>query len=244
MNSTSFIALELLVRILAFTVVKDVVTRSPRTRGIPFHRRTIISTIRVRAQFVGNWLYLRNKSDFTNFVMVRFILKTGVCTTLLVCSFLFVESAWADSLVSISRHTFCRKVVNLEAADVVSDPAQLKPGESLHLWLEIQINRAGLKYLRAIGKLPVYVRWGRDGWLTDPPFDIGISSDAWNANENGIILKASQGSGAFTWRTHTNKIASVNGRYYVSILDANKKVITSIDLPAMPTRPEITVIRE
>lgn len=175
--------------------------------------------------------------------MARFLLNARAYTALLVCCFV-TEPAWADSLVSIARYSFCRKVVNLEAADVVSDPAQLKPGESLHLWLEIQINRTGLKYLRSIGKLPVYVRWGRDGWLTDPQLDIGITSDAWSTNQNGINWKAKQSGGTVTWRTHTNKIAPINGRYYASILDANKKVITSVELPAMPFRPEITVTRE
>lgn len=50
----SFIVLEVNARIRAFTVAKDTVTKSPQTKGILSLRRTIISTIRVRAQFVGN----------------------------------------------------------------------------------------------------------------------------------------------------------------------------------------------
>ena len=172
------------------------------------------------------------------------LLRTGACGALLVSCLVFSESLWADSMVSVARYSFCRNVINLEPSEIISDPAQLKRGESLHLWLEIQINRGGLKYLRALGKLPVYVRWGRDGWLTDPPLDIGIAPTAWSGNEKGVNWKASQGSGTFTWRTHTNKMAPINGRYYASILDANKKVITTVEFPSEPFRPEITVTRE
>lgn len=150
----------------------------------------------------------------------------------------------AETMVSVVRHAFCTGIVNLEPAGAVSEPAQLKPGERLHLWLEIQINKAGLKYLRALGKLPVYVRWGRDGWLTDPAVDIGIVREAWEEKQKGIGWKASQGGGAFMWRTHTDKATPVNGRYYASLLDANRKLITTIGFPAEPFRPEISVSRK
>lgn len=161
----------------------------------------------------------------------------------LLCGLLFAPTLHAETMVSVVRHAFCTGIVNLEPAGAVNDPARLKTGERLHLWLEIRINKAGLKYLRALGKLPVYVRWGRDGWLTDPAVDIGIGEGAWEEQRKGIGWKASQGGGAFTWRTHTDKATPINGRYYASILDANRKIITTIEFPAEAFRPEIAVSR-
>lgn len=167
-----------------------------------------------------------------------------VFITLLLAGVAFSTALRAESMVSVVRHSFCKDVANLEPVVPISDPAALKPGERLHLWLEIQVNRAGLKYLRALGKLPVYLRWGRDGWLTDPPLDIGIAPGAWEENQDGIGWKAHQGGGTFTWRTHADKAATINGRYYASLLDANRKVIATIEFPTEPFRPEVTVKRE
>lgn len=167
-----------------------------------------------------------------------------VCITLLLAGVAFSTALRAESMVSVVRHSFCKDVANLEPVVPIGDPAALKPGERLHLWLEIQINRAGLKYLRALGKLPVYLRWGRDGWLTDPPLDIGIAPGAWEGKQDGIGWKAHQGGGTFTWRTHADKAAPIDGRYYASLLDANRKVIATIEFPTEPFRPEVTVKRE
>lgn len=157
---------------------------------------------------------------------------------------IFSASLRAEPMVSVARHSFCADISNLDPVTRLGDRATLRRGESLHLWLEIEINRAGLKYLRALGKLPVYVRWGRDGWLTDPPLDIGISHAAWDSNQDGITWKARGGGGVFRWRTYAKKASPINGIYYASILDANKKVITTIEFPAVPFRPEIAVKRD
>jgi hypothetical protein len=164
--------------------------------------------------------------------------------TILVAGLVFPAVLRAEPMVSVVEHAFCKDIANLGPTNIVSDSVSLRPGERLHLWVEVQINRAGLKYLKALGKLPVYVRWGRDGWLTDPPIDIGIYPDAWKSNQDGIQWKASQSGGVLKWRTHTDKAALAGGRYYASVLDANSKVITNIDLPTEPFRPEIVVSRE
>lgn len=171
-------------------------------------------------------------------------LRAGVGAALLFACTVLSVPIYAESMVSVVSYSFARRIENLEPRDPVRDPAILKPGENLHLWLEIQVNHAGLKYLRALGKLPVYIRWGRDGWLTDPPHDIGIAPDAWDSRQNGINWKARQGGGTFTWRTNANKATPINGRYYVTVLDANRRVVTTIDLPSEPFRPEIAVRRE
>lgn len=152
-------------------------------------------------------------------------------------------AAAAEPMVSVVDYSFCRSVMNLEPVGALVDPAELQKGERLHLWLNIQINKSGLRYLRSLGKLPVYLRWGRDGWLTDPAMDVGITPSQWQTAQAGIKWKAQQGGGVFSWRTNANKATPINGRYYASILDANKKVITHIDLPAEYFRPEITVSR-
>ena len=147
-------------------------------------------------------------------------------------------------MVSVVQYTYCLSISDLAPVNPVTDPAKLRTGEKLNIWLEIRVNPSGLRYLRALGKLPIIVRWGRNGWLTDPEIDIGITPEAWMASEKGINWKAGQGSGSFVWRTHANKAAAVDGRYKVSVLDANKNVITTIDSPTTPFRPEISVTRE
>src|SRR5258706_10775716 len=74
-----------------------------------------------------------------------------------------------EPMVSVVNHVFAKTITANQPGEDLADPSVLKRGEKLYLWLEIQVNSAGHKYLKSIGKLPVYVRWGRDGWLTDAP---------------------------------------------------------------------------
>ena len=150
----------------------------------------------------------------------------------------------AEAMVTVLDFAFCKKVVDLMPVEPIVDPAVLKAGEKLHLWLDIQINSTGMRYLRSIGKLPVYLRWGRDGWLTDPPLDVGIGADVWETQKDAILWKAGQSRNTFTWRAYTHKSALAAGNYYVSILDANRKVIASAALPVGGFRPQINIDRQ
>ncbi len=158
-------------------------------------------------------------------------------------SLLEVSDARGEAMISIVRYAFCEQVSNLNALGEFADPAELGSGQHLNLWLEIRVNRQGVKHLNALKKLPIYARWGRNGWLTDPPLDIGIPTSVWEEKKDDIMSKI-QSDGTFAWRTFTNKAAAIDGRYYVSILDANMKVVTSLDMPTTAFRPGISVIRK
>jgi hypothetical protein len=154
---------------------------------------------------------------------------------------LCLNATASEPLVSVVNHAFSKTVMANQPGENLPDPVSLKRGERLYLWLEIQVNPAGRKYLKTIGKLPVYIRWGRDGWLTDPPIDIGITPETWEANAPAIGWKAVEGGGMFLWRTNARKTTQLAGRYYAMLLDANKRLIATLEMPHEAFRPAITI---
>ena len=73
--------------------------------------------------------------------------------------------------------------------------------------------------------------------------DIGITPEQWEANEQGINWKSkSSPDSTFTWRTHAVRETIAPGEYYVSILDANRKSVTTLDDTTECCRPTIQLI--
>ena len=73
--------------------------------------------------------------------------------------------------------------------------------------------------------------------------DIGITPEQWEANEQGINWKSkSSPDSTFTWRTDAVRETFVPGEYYVSILDANRKPVTTLDDTTAWCRPTIKLI--
>jgi hypothetical protein len=149
----------------------------------------------------------------------------------------------AEPLFSIKSYEFCRDVVNNVPRRPYENPDQIKKNEKLWIWLEISVSRQGHRFLKNLSKFPVYVVWGKDGWLIGKTIDIGITPEQWETNEQGINWKSkSSPDSTFTWRTHAVREIIAPGEYYVSILDANHKSVTALDDTTAPCRPKIQLI--
>ena len=149
----------------------------------------------------------------------------------------------AEPLFSVKSYEFCRDVVNNVPQRPYENPTEIRKNEKLWIWLEISVSPQGHRFLRNLSKFPVYVAWGKDGWLIGKNIDIGITPEQWEANEQGINWKSkSSPDSTFTWRTHAVREAIVPGEYYVSILDANRKSVTTLDDTTECCKPTIQLI--
>ncbi len=148
-----------------------------------------------------------------------------------------------ESLFSVKSYEFCRDVVNNVPLRPYENPAQFRKEEALWIWLEIAVNPNGYRFLKSLRKFPVYVTWGKDGWLIGKAVDVGITPEQWDANEQGIRWKSKNSRDAtFTWRTNAVRKTIVSAEYYVSVLDANRKPVTTLEDTAVSFRPKIQVI--
>jgi hypothetical protein len=148
----------------------------------------------------------------------------------------------AEAMFTVTRYAFCRSVVDHEAKQVYSDPADVKPGETLYLWMEIAVNELGLKYLKSFGRLPVFVAWGKDKHLVMKPVDIGIKAEDWSVSkEKSSWEYSASGSSAFKWRTQATRVNLVAGQHYVSVLDPNRKPVVAEGEGSDAFRPEISI---
>jgi hypothetical protein len=149
----------------------------------------------------------------------------------------------AEPLFSVKSYEFCRDVVDNVPRGPYENPTQIRKKEKLWIWLEISVNQQGHRFLKKLGKFPVYVTWGKDGWLIGKAIDVGITPEQWEANEQGIHWKSKNSpDSTFTWRTHAVRETLVSGEYYISILDANHKSVTTLDDTATSCRPKIQLI--
>jgi hypothetical protein len=149
----------------------------------------------------------------------------------------------AEPLFTIKSYEFCRDVVDNAPLQPYENPTQIRKREKLWIWLELSVTQQGRRFLTNLGKFPVYVIWGKDDWLIGKATDVGITPEQWEANERGILWKSKNSSDStFTWRTHAVREILSPGEYYVSILDANRKSVTTLDDTATPCRPEMQLI--
>jgi hypothetical protein len=93
--------------------------------------------------------------------------------------------------------------------------------------------------LEAKGQMSIYHAWASKVGVTDV-IDIGIPKERWLEQENAIRNEF-KNRGFFTWRTQSFKRNFKEGRWYVSILDANKKPVRRVGSSSEAFRPEIVI---
>ena len=120
-----------------------------------------------------------------------------------------------------------------------SGVAEIKKGESVFLWMEIRAGERALTMLEAKGQMSIYHAWASEKWVTDI-IDIGITKERWLKLREAIRGEVKQ-KGFFTWRTYSAKRNFKEGRFYVSVLDANKKPVRKSGSGTEAFRPEIVI---
>jgi hypothetical protein len=157
-------------------------------------------------------------------------------------SFVFViipAYANAQPLFEVERESFCKGVQGHEPMNSFSGVAEIKKGEDVFLWMEIKAGERALTMLEAKGQMPIYHAWVSEKGVTDI-IDIGITKERW-LELASAIKNQSRKQGFFTWRTYSTKRNFKEGRWYVSVLDANKKPVRKSGSGTEAFRPEIVI---
>jgi hypothetical protein len=151
----------------------------------------------------------------------------------------FTNLSIAQSLFEVERESFCRRVQDFEPVIPFSGVAEMKKGEGLFLWMEIKAGERALTMLEAKGEMPVYHAWASEIGVIDL-INIGIMKEKWLEQTNAIRNEVKR-RGFFTWRTQSYKRNLKEGRWYVSVLDANKKPVKKSGSGTEAFRPEIVI---
>ena len=151
----------------------------------------------------------------------------------------FTNLSIAQPLFEVERESFCRRVQDYEPVIPFSEVAEIKKGEGLFLWMEIKAGERALTMLEAKGEMPVYHAWASEIGVIDL-INIGITKEKWLEQADAIRNEVKQ-RGFFTWRTQSYKRNLKEGRWYVSVLDANKKPVKKSGSGTEVFRPEIVV---
>ena len=93
--------------------------------------------------------------------------------------------------------------------------------------------------LEAKGQMSIYHAWASEKGVTDI-IDIGITKERWLELANAMRNQFRE-QGFFTWRTYSAKRNFKEGRWYVSVLDANKKPVHKVGPGTEAFRPEIVI---
>jgi len=158
---------------------------------------------------------------------------------LLMAFFIFIPHGHAQPLFEVERESFCKSVEGREPMDPFSGVAEIKKGESVFLWMEIRAGERALTMLEAKGQMSIYHAWASEKGVTDM-IDIGIMKERWLELTDEIKIQFRK-QGFFTWRTQSFKRNFKEGRWYVSILDANKKPVRKSGSGTEAFRPEIVI---
>jgi hypothetical protein len=70
--------------------------------------------------------------------------------------------------------------------------------------------------------------------------DIGITKEKWLEQADAIRSEFKK-RGFFTWRTQSMKRNFKEGRWYISILDANKRPVRKVGFGVKAFRPELVI---
>jgi len=157
-------------------------------------------------------------------------------------SFVFVIiPAYGDAqpLFEVERESFCKGVQEREPMSPFSGVAEIKKGEGVFLWMEIRAGERALTMLEAKGQMSIYHAWASEKGVTDI-IDIGLTKERW-LELTSAIKNQFRKQGFFTWRTQSFKRNFKEGRWYVSILDANKKPVRKTGSGTEAFRPEIVI---
>jgi hypothetical protein len=145
----------------------------------------------------------------------------------------------AQPLFEVERESFCKVIREREPIDPFTGFAEIKKGEGVFLWMEIKAGERALTMLEAKGQMPLYHAWASEKWVTDI-IDVGITKERWQELSSAIRSQYRQ-QGFFTWRTYSLKRNFKDGRWYVSVLDANKKPVRKSGSGQEVFRPEIVI---
>jgi hypothetical protein len=158
---------------------------------------------------------------------------------ILVVLHILVPHANAQPLFEVERESFCKGVQGHEPMNSFSGVAEIKKGEDVFLWMEIKAGERALTMLEAKGQMPIYHAWASEKGVTDI-IDIGITKERW-LELASAIKNQSRKEGFFTWRTYSTKRNFKGGRWYVSVLDANKKPVRKSGSGTEAFRPEVVI---
>ena len=145
----------------------------------------------------------------------------------------------AQPLFEVERESFCKGVQEREPMSPFSGVAEIKKGEGIFLWMEIKAGERALTMLEAKGQMSIYHAWASEKGVTDI-IDIGLTKERWLELASAIKNQFRK-QGFFTWRTQSFKRNFKEGRWYVSILDANKKPVRKTGSGTEAFRPEIVI---
>jgi hypothetical protein len=158
---------------------------------------------------------------------------------ILVVLHILVPHASAQPLFEVERESFCKGVQDREPMNHFSNVAEIRKGEDVFLWMEIKGGERALTMLEAKGQMSIYHAWASEKGVTDI-IDIGITKQRWLELANAMRNQFRE-QGFFTWRTYSTKRNFKEGRWYVSILDANKKPVRKVGPGTEALRPEIVI---
>ena len=160
-------------------------------------------------------------------------------TLLLMAFFIFIPHGNAQPLFEVERESFCKGVQGREPMNPFSGVAEIKKGEGVFLWMEVKVGERALTMLEAKGQMSIYHAWASEKGVTDI-IDVGITKERWLELREAIRGEVKQ-KGFFTWRTYSAKRNFKEGRFYVSVLDANKKPVRKSGSGTEAFRPEIVI---
>ena len=158
---------------------------------------------------------------------------------ILLVLFIFETNGHAQPLFEVERESFCRNVRGYEPTDPFSGVAEIKKGVGVFLWMEIKAGERALTMLEAKGQMPIYHAWASEIGVTDL-IGVGITKERWIEQGNAIRNEVKR-QGFFTWRTQSYKRNLKEGRWYVSILDSNKRPVRKSGSGQEAFRPEIVI---
>lgn len=167
---------------------------------------------------------------------VRTILRSVL---ILLVLFIAIPHGNAQPLFEVERESFCRSVQGHEPVDPFSEVAEIKKGDGVFLWTEVKAGERALTMLEAKGQMPIYHAWASEIGVTDL-IDIGITKERWLEKADAIRNEVKR-RGFFTWRTQSFKRNFKEGRWYVSVLDANKRPVSKSGSGKEALRPEIVI---
>ncbi|NWG01397.1 MAG: hypothetical protein HXY44_00910 [Syntrophaceae bacterium] len=157
----------------------------------------------------------------------------------LVTFFMAISCGYAQPLFEVERESYCQSIRDREPVRPFKEIAEMKKGEGLFLWMEIKAGQRALTMLEAKGQMPIYHAWATEKGVVDV-IDIGMAKERWMELAEAI-KKQYKHLGFFTWRTQSFKRHLKEGRWYVSILDANKKPVRKVGSGSDAFRPEIVI---
>jgi hypothetical protein len=160
-------------------------------------------------------------------------------TLILITVFIFIPHGHAQPLFEVERESFCKGVQGREPMNPFSGVAEIKKGEGVFLWMEIRAGERALTMLEGKGQMSIYHAWASEKGVTDI-IDVGITKERWLELREAIRGEVKQ-KGFFTWRTYSAKRNFKEGRFYVSVLDANKKPVRKSGSGTEAFRPEIAI---